>query len=80
MYIKRILILIALLGLVGMGAFSYFVYTTLLKPNTSFSTKEASVYIKSDASYQNVLNQLEPLLKSIDKFDASARQKNTVPM
>lgn len=75
MYIKRILVIIALLGLVAMGGFSYFVYTTLLVPNTAFQGAEASVYIRTNDSYTDLHQQLDSLLKNVDRFDAVARQK-----
>lgn len=75
MYIKRILIIIALLGIVALGAFSYFIYNTLLVPNTAFSENEVSVYIGSDDTYQDLHTQLDSLLKDVEKFDIVARQK-----
>lgn len=75
MYIKRIILAIALIGLVVMGIFSYFVYRTLLSPNTAFTNAEAYVYIESDATYQDVYQQLQPLLKDADKFTIVAEQK-----
>ena len=47
----------------------------MLKPNTVFNNEEAYVYIASNASYNDVRNQLEPLLEDIDSFDNLAEQK-----
>lgn len=75
MYIKKILWVIALLGLIGITAFSYYVYTVMLKPNTAFNNEEAFIYVETNASYQQVREQLKPLLKDIESFDVLAKQK-----
>ncbi|WP_142783166.1 endolytic transglycosylase MltG [Changchengzhania lutea] len=78
MYIKKILIGIALLGLVVAAYFSYFVYTTMFVSNTAFNNERAYIYVSSNDTYDSVREQLEPLLKDIDKFDALAKQKKYV--
>ncbi|MFV0564547.1 MAG: endolytic transglycosylase MltG [Flavobacteriaceae bacterium] len=75
MYIKRILIAIALLGLVAAAFFANFVYKVMLKPNTAFNSETAYVYIPTNATYQDVRAQLEPLLENIESFDDLAKQK-----
>ncbi len=78
MYFKKILLAIALLGLVVAAFFSYFVYSAMFKPNTAFNNESAYIYIPTNASYSYVHDQLEPLLKDIDKFDALAKQKKYI--
>ena len=78
MYIKKILVAIALLGLVAAAWFAYFVYSTMFVDNTAFNNEEAYVYIPTNSSYDNVRELLEPLLKDIDAFDALAEQKKYV--
>lgn len=78
MYIRRILVLIAFLVLIAMGAFSYFIYKTLLMPNTDFKEEYTYVHIKNNASYDDVREELKPILKNVDKFDKVARQKKYV--
>ncbi len=75
MYFKKILLAIALIGLVVAAYFAYFVYTAMLSPNTAFQNEEAYIYIPTGAKYQEVRADLEPLLKNIDKFDALAERK-----
>ena len=75
MYIKKILLAIVLIGLVIAGYFAYYVYSTMLVPNTAFNNDEAYVYIESSASYEQVRGDLEPLLKNIKSFDALASRK-----
>ena len=44
-------------------------------PNTAFNNDQAYIFVPTDASYSEVRNQLIPLLKDIDGFDALAKQK-----
>ena len=75
MYIKRILWVIALIGLLVCGYFAYYIYDSLFTPNTKFNNEEAYIYIKTGSEYKDVKNQLEPLLKDMGSFDAVAQQK-----
>jgi len=75
MYIKKILFTIVLIGLAIAAYFAYFVYSAMFVPNTAFKNEEAYIYIKSTDTYQEVREQLVPLLKNINKFDALAKQK-----
>ena len=75
MYYKKILLAVALIGLVIAAYFSYFVYSAMFVDNTAFSNDEACIFIPTNATYQDVRADLEPLLKDIDKFDALANRK-----
>ncbi len=75
MYIKKLLWAIALIGIVIAAYFAYFVYSTMFKPITAFNNEEAYIYIPTNANYNDVRSQLEPLLIDIKKFDALAKQK-----
>lgn len=66
---------IALIGLIAVAAFSYYVYSVMLKPNTAFNNEAAYIYVPTGATYHQVREQLEPLLSDIDNFDALAKQK-----
>ncbi|MFD1614281.1 endolytic transglycosylase MltG [Gelatiniphilus marinus] len=78
MYIKKILLTIVFIGLAVAAYFAYFVYNTMFVPNTAFNNDTAYVYIKSTDTYNNVRQQLIPLLKNIDRFDALAKRKKYV--
>lgn len=78
MSVKRILLIIVLVGLVVGGIFAYIVYNAFFVPNTSFDDKEAFVFIPSDASFSEVKKSLEPLLKNIDAFESAAEKKGYV--
>lgn len=75
MYIKRILLIIVLLGAVAMGAFAWYVYNTAFSENTAFNNKEAHVYIPTNASINDVIDELKPFLKDLESFYAVANQK-----
>jgi len=75
MYFKKILLAVVLIGLAVAAYFSYFVYTAMMVDNTAFGNDEACIFIRSNASYDEVRADLIPLLKDIDKFDALASRK-----
>lgn len=75
MYLKKILWAIAIIGLIVSAYFAYFVYDAMFKPNTAFNNEEAYIYVSTNASYEEVREQLEPLLIDIESFDALAIQK-----
>ncbi len=75
MYIKKILLIIVLLGAVGMGAFAWYVYNTAFSGNTAFNNKEAHVFIPTNATIDDVVAELEPLLRDTESFYAVADQK-----
>ncbi len=78
MYIKKILWAIALIGLAVAAYFAYYVYSAMFEPNTAFNNDEAYIFIPTDATYNEVREQLLPLLKDIDKFDALAERKQYI--
>jgi len=75
MYIKKILLAIALIGLLLMAGFAYYVYNAVFIPNTAFNNNEAHVYISTGANFSDVLEELKPLLKNIVSFEAVANRK-----
>ncbi|TDQ31651.1 endolytic transglycosylase MltG [Zeaxanthinibacter enoshimensis] len=75
MYIKKILWIVAILGLVVMGWFSYRIYDALFTPNTRFSEEQVYVHIPTGADFSQVYEQISPLLEDPESFAAVARQK-----
>ena len=75
MYIKKILVAIALLGLVGCAIFSYKIYNAIFVANTSFNNEKATLFIASNARFQDVVTDLTPLLKNIETFKQVAEKK-----
>ncbi len=75
MYIKKILLIIALAGLVVLGIFSYNIYNSIFSPNTAFKEDTRILYIPSGATYSQVRDSLQPLLKDFSSFDLVAQKK-----
>jgi UPF0755 protein len=75
MYIKKILWVVALIGLLVFGIVAYYIYHAMFQPNTAFNNKEAYIYVPTDANYSEVREQLKPLLKDLGSFVALAKQK-----
>ncbi|WP_373517797.1 endolytic transglycosylase MltG [Pricia sp.] len=78
MYIKKILLFILLAGLVAGGIFAYMVYDAIFAPNTNFSNDQAYVFIPSDANFEDVKQQLDPLLEDMDSFRKVADRKGYI--
>lgn len=78
MYIKKILLVIVVIGLLIGGAFTYMVYNAVFVPNTSFENNEAYIFIKSDDTFEDVKKSLEPLLKDMGTFESVANKKSYV--
>jgi UPF0755 protein len=75
MYIKKILLGIVFIGLAISAYFAYYVYNAMFVSNTSFNNDVAYVYVPTNGTYTDVREQLLPLLKNIETFDALAKQK-----
>lgn len=78
MYLKKIVLAIALIGLVVMGVAAYYIYDALFLPNTSFEEGERMVYVPSDGDFRDVYEQILPLLDDPETFVSVARRKQYV--
>ena len=75
MYIKKILLAVAILGIIGLSIFSYIIYSSIFSPNTSVETEKVSVYVKTGSDYNMVRSQLDTLVEDLPSFDAVAKRK-----
>lgn len=75
MYIKKILFIIAIMGIIALGGFSYYVYNQIFSPNTAFQEPEAVVLIPTDANFTTVKKQLKPYVKDMASFSRIAEKK-----
>ena len=75
MYIKKILLFIVLIGLIVGGLFAYMVYGAIFNPNTAFNNEEATVFIRSTDTFNDVQESLTPLLVDMETFTQIADQK-----
>lgn len=75
MYLKRIVLAVAIIGLILCGVFAYMVYTALLSPNTRFMQREVVVHIPTGSQIEDVITILEPHLKNTGNFYQVAKRK-----
>lgn len=78
MYIKKILLAIVLLGVVGLAIFTYHIYQVIFSENTSFEEQTVAVYVPTDAGYPEVREILAPLVEDIEGFEMVAEKKGYV--
>ncbi len=75
MYIKKILLLIVAITLVGGSIFSYSVYNKIFDSNTNFDEATKEVYIPSGTSFNEVITKLTPYLRDVNSFVWLAKKK-----
>ncbi|MBT8314191.1 MAG: endolytic transglycosylase MltG, partial [Maribacter sp.] len=75
MYLRKILLLIVVLGLILGGVFAYKVYDAIFSPNTKFENNEAFIYIPTNSTIEDVSELMEPLLKNPKTFLQIAERK-----
>ncbi|WP_420573092.1 endolytic transglycosylase MltG [Kordia sp.] len=67
-YIKKILMVVALLGLVFCGIKVYGIVQSFSGSNTAFNNEEAYIYIPSKTDRNTLKNELFPLIKDVESF------------
>lgn len=75
MYLKRLVLLISLLGLMVAGYFSWQIYGLLFNPNTNFEQSHVMVRIDKDDSFENIFNTLKPFLENPLSFKTVAKKR-----
>lgn len=75
MYIKRIVLIIVMAGLVLAGVFAFMVYSTFLVPNTNFSQDEVYIEIPTNSGFDDVKKLVGPFLKNPEAFETVANRK-----
>lgn len=75
MYIKRILLIIVAISIIAGGIFAYSIYDSIFSDNTAFTNERANLYLPIGASFEEVLIELQPLLKDIETFKKVAEKK-----
>lgn len=73
-YIKKILIVVALLGLVFCGIKVYGIVQSFSGSNTAFNNEEAYIYIPSKTDANTLKNELLPLIKDEESFKQVAKR------
>lgn len=75
MYIKKILWIVSLVGLVVMAGFTYYIYSNIFYSNTAFNNEEAHIYIPTGSRFSDVMDEMRPLLDNTISFEAVANRK-----
>ena len=75
MYLRKILLAVAVIGLLIFGGFTYYVYNAMFNPNTAFDNDTAFIFVPTNATYPEIREQLKPLLLDMNSFDAVAERK-----
>lgn len=75
MYRKKIILMIALLGVVIGSVFTFRFYRVFFFNNTAFLEPSSTVFISSNASFDSVYSHLKPLLKRPEDFLIAAQKK-----
>ena len=73
--LKKVVLIVAVIGLVAMAGFAWFVYNSIFEPNTAFNNEEAHIYIPTGARFSDVNDELRPLLTDMISFEAVANRK-----
>lgn len=76
MNLKKLVAIIAVVGLLIAGIFSYYIYSNAFTANTKFNQKEVFVYVPSNSTYNEVKEIVSPFIKDMDKFDFVAQKRN----
>lgn len=75
MYIKRLLILAAIILFALGGVFAVLGYRMIFLPNTNFEKEEVYVFIQTGSTYSQVREEIRLLVQDIDAFDFVANRK-----
>ena len=67
--------LTVIIGLIFMGSFAFYVYKVMFMTNTSFEADYIHLYIKSETTFNQFVEQVDPFLLNIDDFSVLAKRK-----
>lgn len=79
MYIRKIILFIAILVTIGLAYLSYAIYESVFGPNTNFENQTKEFYISKEDNIESVINKISPNLKDINSFIQVAQRKNYSP-
>ena len=74
MYIRSIIVGILIIGILIGGYFMYNITQTIFKPITAFNNEVAYINLPSDAKFNDVIVELEPLVNDIESFKTLAKK------
>ncbi|PKP16085.1 MAG: endolytic transglycosylase MltG [Bacteroidetes bacterium HGW-Bacteroidetes-23] len=75
MNFKKIILYISLVILLIVAYFGFKVYQIVFTPNTSFSEEKVTVFVPTNANFEEVKAIVSPYLKDMDKFETLANRR-----
>lgn len=76
MNLKKLVAIIAVVGIVIAGIITFYVYNQAFTANTTFNQKEVFVYVPTNSTYEEAKEIISPFVKDMDKFDFVAQKRN----
>lgn len=73
---KKIISIVAILGVVFGGIITFYIYNNAFTANTTFNQKEVYVYVPTNSTYEQAKEILAPLVKDMDKFQFVAEKRD----
>ncbi|HBK82320.1 MAG TPA: endolytic transglycosylase MltG [Flavobacterium sp.] len=76
MNLKKLIAIIAVIGVFIAAIVSFYIYKKAFTPNTAFNQQEVFIYVPTNSTYDQVTELVKPLIKDIEKFDFVAKKRN----
>lgn len=76
MNLKKLVAIIAVVGIIIAGIITFYVYNQAFTANTTFNQKEVFVYVPTNSTYEQAKEIISPFVKDIEKFDFVAQKRN----
>ena len=75
MNFKKIILYVSLAILLIVAYFGFKVYQIVFTPNTSFSEEKVTVFVPTNANFEEVKSIVSPYIKDMDKFETLANRR-----
>jgi len=75
MNFKKIILYVSLLILLIVAYFGFKVYQIVFTPNTNFSEEKVTVFVPTNATFEEVKVIVSPYIKDMDKFETLANRR-----
>jgi len=79
MYIKKIILFIAIILTLGLAYLSYTIYESVFGPNTAFEENKKELYISKNDNFDSLILKLSPVLKDVGSFLEVSKRKRYSP-
>lgn len=75
MNFKKVILYVSLIILLIVAYFGFKIYQIVFMPNTSFSEEKITVFVPTNATFEEVKTIISPYVKDMDKFEALANRR-----